>query len=620
MNTQNNEIVAIPLSKLVEDKDNVRKTGRKDGIGELAASIKAQGLLQSLVVKEAGGGKYAVSAGGRRLRALRQLAKAGDIEKSAPIPCKIIDASRAVEASLAENVVRANMHAADEIDAFARLIVAGEGPQTIAGRFGVSSQHVARRLKLARVSPRLLEAFRKDDLDLDQLGALAFSDDHAAQEKAFFDAPQWARTPERLRAQLSQAHIPDTDKLVSFVSIDAYKAAGGVCTTDLFAEADDETRFWLTDRDLLVRLAEERLTAFASEARAEGWAWVEIAIDGVSWSQFPERVREQRRALTDAEETEQQRLYDQLDATEDEAEIDKIEAAIDVLATSGWNPDEVKLAGAIVTLGHTGDPRIERGLVRADDAKALKALRRKQAASESGGDNEGAELAERSAPSASGIPAKLTEELIAHKTLAMRVELTRQPLLALKLLVFSLAEPLASVTAYGPTCLHLKVEARDVERALVRAESKAVAAFTQTQEGLRDVLPADNAALWRYISALDTATLIEMLAVLLAPGFDLHATGRSQPIVDELLVEAADLDMSAWWSATPESFFQHVRKDIIVKALTEAQPSLDRAKLEKSPKAELVARSKKTFKRSNWLPAILRKAALAAAPASIAAE
>lgn len=620
MNMQNNEIIAIPLSKLIEDKDNVRKSGRKDGIGELAASIKSQGLLQSLVVKKAGGGKFAVSAGGRRLRALRHLAKAGDLEKNAPIPCKVIDASRAVEASLAENVVRANMHAADEIDAFAHLIVSGEGPEAIAGRFGVSAQHVARRVKLARVSPRLLEAFRKDELDLDQLSALAFSDDHAAQEAAYYDAPEWARTPERLRAQLSQANVPATDKLACFVTLDAYKAAGGVCTQDLFADDEDEPVSWLTDRDLLVRLAEAKLTGFADEVRAEGWAWVEISIDGVSWSQFPERVREQRRALIAAEEAEQRRLYEQLDATEDEAEIDKIEAAIDMLTTSGWDVDEVALAGAIVTLGQDGAPRTERGLVRANDSKALKALRKRQASEHKtyGGAEDDAEVCAK--PTTPGLPAKLAEELIAHKTLATRIELTRQPVLALQLLVFSLAEPIASVTNSGPTCLHLKVEARDVERALVRAESKASAEYEKALEALRDHLPADGEALWTFITQLETETLIEMLAVLVAPGFDLHAIGRSRSRVGDLVVQAASLDMNAWWKATPTSYFEHVRKDFVIEALVEAQPALDRAKLDKAPKSELVARCKKAFKRSTWLPAILRTDAKPAEPLSIAAE
>ena len=321
-------ITMIALNRLVEDKDNARKTGKKDNIGELAASIKAHGLLQSLVVKEAEKGKFAVSAGGRRLRALRLLAKSGDIDKAAPIACRIIPAHQAAEASLAENVVRSSMHVVDEIEAFSKLCKSGEGPEAIAGRFGVSGAHVARRLKLARVSPRLIEAFRKDELDLDQLSALAFSDDHKAQEAAFFDAPDWARTPERLRAQLAQAHVPDSDKLVRFVGIEAYEAAGGAIVSDLFAEEDDSTRY-LSDRSLLVRLAEAKLEPIAAEAHAEGWAWIEIAIDGVAWSQFPERVREHRRELSAEDTAEQERLYAKLDETEDEAEIEKIEAAIE---------------------------------------------------------------------------------------------------------------------------------------------------------------------------------------------------------------------------------------------------------------------------------------------------
>jgi ParB-like chromosome segregation protein Spo0J len=71
------------------------------------------------VVKEADKSKYAVSAGEHRRRALRLLAKEGHIAKNEPIACKIIPADQAVEASLAENVVRTNMHPANEIEAFA---------------------------------------------------------------------------------------------------------------------------------------------------------------------------------------------------------------------------------------------------------------------------------------------------------------------------------------------------------------------------------------------------------------------------------------------------------------------------------------------------------------------
>jgi len=52
----------IPLNKLVAWDGNVRKTA-SNGIDELAASIAAHGLLQSLVVRKHGRGKFAVVAG-----------------------------------------------------------------------------------------------------------------------------------------------------------------------------------------------------------------------------------------------------------------------------------------------------------------------------------------------------------------------------------------------------------------------------------------------------------------------------------------------------------------------------------------------------------------------------
>ena len=78
------DLVLIPLSRLVPSAFNVRKSGGED-VGELAVLIKAQGLLQNLVVhpdetkRGKSTGDYGVAAGGRRLRALGLLAKAGDI-------------------------------------------------------------------------------------------------------------------------------------------------------------------------------------------------------------------------------------------------------------------------------------------------------------------------------------------------------------------------------------------------------------------------------------------------------------------------------------------------------------------------------------------------------------
>ena len=159
--------ITIALNRLNPWKGNVRRTGAHDGIAELAASIASHGLLQSLVVREAKRGKYEIIAGQRRYLALKSLAKDGTIAKDHPIACTLAnDTVEASELSLAENVVRAPMHPADQSEAFRTVIDAGASVADVAARFGVAEQLVAKRLKLGRLSPVILEAYRQDEIGL----------------------------------------------------------------------------------------------------------------------------------------------------------------------------------------------------------------------------------------------------------------------------------------------------------------------------------------------------------------------------------------------------------------------------------------------------------------------
>lgn len=615
------DVIMIPLTKLVESEDNVRRANRKGGVSELASSIRSHGLLQSLVVRDTGKGKYAVIAGGRRLRALRLLARAGDIEKNASIPCRVMAGDdNPTELSLAENVARLDLPVHEELDAFQRLVESGEGPETIAARFGVSPMHVARRLKLARVSPRLIEALKREEASLDQLAALAVVDDHAAQEKAFFDAPDWARTPAQLKAQVTQAHVPETDKLARFVSLDAYQAAGGAVVSDLFADTDDGTRY-LADRDLLVRLAAEKLEPIAAQIRDEAWAWVEIALDGVAWTQFPDRVRERRRVLSDADQAEYDSLVERLDVSEDDAEAEALEARIDALAVTSWAPEEVALAGAIITLDHDGAPKIERGLIKQADQKALKALRHKLAKADGAaepGEGEDGDPGEEAAPPRPRLPAKLVEELIAHKTLALRTEVATKPDLALRLLILALASN--ALNEFGTFSLvRVRIDEADVSRQITRSESPAPQSLAKLTQGWREQLPAGVDALWAYVAEADQQTLLELMAVLIAPAIELRP-GRADGVVDAIC-NAAGLDMSRYWSVGVQGYFEHVRKDVIVDAIMELNPALERSKLDKASKKEVLSRAKKAFKGSAWLPEPLRAAHASPAPVeAIAAE
>jgi ParB-like nuclease domain len=107
-------MTTIPLNKLVPARTNVRKSGGKDGIEELAASIAAHGLLTSLAVRKAARGKFTVIAGQRRYHALTMLASRDQIPADLPILCTVVEPDTdATELGLAENVVRLAMHPAD---------------------------------------------------------------------------------------------------------------------------------------------------------------------------------------------------------------------------------------------------------------------------------------------------------------------------------------------------------------------------------------------------------------------------------------------------------------------------------------------------------------------------
>jgi len=169
---------------------------------------------------------------------------------------------------MAENSGRAPMSVADTVTAFAEMIAAGAGVEDVAVCFGITPLTVQRRLKLAKVSPLLFELFRQDKINLDQLMALAITDDHAAQERVWNSTPSYSRNPSGLRRLLLGREIDAaTDPLAKFVGIPAYEAAGGVVVRDLFEDAGSG---YITDAELLQRLAVAQLTERAHAFKGEG--------------------------------------------------------------------------------------------------------------------------------------------------------------------------------------------------------------------------------------------------------------------------------------------------------------------------------------------------------------
>ncbi|CUJ52913.1 ParB/RepB/Spo0J family partition protein [Achromobacter xylosoxidans] len=624
-------LILVPLSRLVSRPTgrNVRKTPRLS-IPELAASIQRVGLLQNLIVTAIDDGEhYEVVAGGRRLAALKLLAKKRRISKEWEVPCLLVADGTARTASLTENVQREAMHPADQFEAFAALVAEGRPIEDIAADFSVSPLVVQRRLKLANVSPRLMADYRADAVTLDQLMALAITDDHAAQERAFYDAPTWQRHPSHLRERLTEREIDAyRHPLVRFVGLDAYEAAGGGIRRDLFAEGD--AGVYLTDAALLERLAQDKLAGIAAEVKAEGWAWVDAtpAMTHADLHAF-QRAPQQRREPTKREaariEKLQAKLHELAEAVDAALDADDEEKA-DALQEEGealgeqlqsiedglqeHSPNVKAAAGAIVTIERSGEAVIHRGLMREAEARALRTLERLRQGFGSDGDaandDEGEDAA--GAPKTAAMSDRLAQRLSAHRTAALQIEVARHPQVALAAVVHGMVQTVLQESHYGhdlPLCVSLKVQDRLHSLAPDIPESPSAVALRELQQAWAGKLPEDSADLFAALLAMEQGELVKLLAVCVAPAVDVVTPRATPEQPGAELAQAVGLDMAAWWQPTAESYFKHVSKAVILDAVGQYAPAHVN-RLAKLKKADIASEAERLASGTGWMPAIFR--------------
>ena len=274
---ESGNIQRIAIKNLVKSPLNVRKK-EGGGIGELAALIAAQGLIHNLVVteqkkKSRKTGRHEVVAGGRRLAALNLLVAEGRLSKDHEVDCRVVSVDEALEMSLAENSAREAMHPADLVMAYRNLTEAGLSPDEIAPRFGVSPLTVKRYLRLTHVSPAIFKLYAEDEMNFEQISALALTEDHELQERIWNSTPEWQRSGSNFRRLITGTEIDIRHSpLARFVGIEAYEAAGGLIRRDLFGKEDEG---YIQDAELLESLALERLNQAVDAIKDEGHAWVQ---------------------------------------------------------------------------------------------------------------------------------------------------------------------------------------------------------------------------------------------------------------------------------------------------------------------------------------------------------
>ena len=151
------KIEMISLNKLIPSAANMRKTGTTPASTNSRPVSPRRGCCRTC---KSARPKWQVRGRGRRAPPCRpQASREGENHRQGRrhrLPRARRGGRRRV--SLAENIMRLPMHPADQYDAFKALVDQGKGPEEIAARFGCSPAVIQQRLKLAGVSPSLLDA------------------------------------------------------------------------------------------------------------------------------------------------------------------------------------------------------------------------------------------------------------------------------------------------------------------------------------------------------------------------------------------------------------------------------------------------------------------------------
>lgn len=640
----------IPFNKLVLSQQNVRKIKAGISIQDLAEDIARRGLLTSLNVRpELDGdgnetGIYRIPAGGRRYRALELLVAQKRLSKTAGVPCLVSSGETPeIEDSLAENVQRVDLHPLDQFRAFQSLREQGQSEEDIAARFFVSVATVRQRLRLASVSPRLLDLYAADEMTLQQVMAFSITNDHVRQEQVWDTVLRsYAQEPYYIRRLLTETTIRATDRRAVYIGLEAYEAAGGVVMRDLF---DEDNGGWLQDPALLEQLVIEKLKTDAEALKAEeGWKWVEAAFD------FPyghtsglRRFYGEQAEMTQSELDRHDTLraeYDKLDADYAEAEdyseeterlLEELGAELDKLNDRPYlfDPEEIARGGAFISLAASGELKIERGFVRAEDEPPVGTTDAAGAGPDGNDDGSMAVSSSAGGISVNGqavagepgeddddvvrpLSDRLVVDLTATRTVALRNALANDPVIAFIAVLHAFV--LKTFYLYGSdSCLELTLQSARFTQTPGLGDTIWAKEIDQRHEAWGQDLPKSPDDLWTFLITLDEVSRQALFAH--CASLSLNAViepwnKRTRAIAHaDQVAHSIGFDMvAAGWAPTVDSYLGRVTKSHILQAVREAKGDQSAELIGHLKKTDMAREAERLMAGSGWLPEPLRLA------------
>jgi ParB family transcriptional regulator, chromosome partitioning protein len=171
-------IIQIPVGEVKSNPHQPRRDFQDSSLQELAASLKTNGLIQPIVVRQSGVG-YELIAGERRLRAARLAGL-----PSLPAIVKEVDGLTQAQLALVENIQREDLNAIDRAQAYKSLIEQlGLSHAELANRLGEDRSTISNHLRLLELAVPVRELIRSGELTLGHAKVLAGVADVLEQER-----------------------------------------------------------------------------------------------------------------------------------------------------------------------------------------------------------------------------------------------------------------------------------------------------------------------------------------------------------------------------------------------------------------------------------------------------
>jgi len=173
---QGDVLLEVEVDRLEPNPDQPRSVFRETKLEELAASIRANGIVQPLLVRRQGD-RFQIIAGERRWRA----AQRAGLEK-VPIVVREIPDERVLELSLIENIQREELNPIEEANAYRRLIDGlGVTQEEVARRVGRERSSVTNYLRLLKLPDEIQQWVEEDRISMGHARALLSLDTGDAQ-------------------------------------------------------------------------------------------------------------------------------------------------------------------------------------------------------------------------------------------------------------------------------------------------------------------------------------------------------------------------------------------------------------------------------------------------------